>query len=106
METPDHQIMQDFDDVSAAWSGSSGNARDGERGSMDKFMEHREKMRCFFQHHITWRVVWTSPIDEMLPYDIRHGLVETGGTTDAIDEGDWVLLLPLRRVTRSHLVPN
>ena len=106
METPDHEIMQDFDDMSAAWSGSNGSARDGEGGSMDMFMEHREKMRCFLQHHITWRVVWTSPIDEMLPYDIRHGLVETGGTTDAIDEDDWVLLLPLRRVTRRHLILN
>ena len=106
METPDNEIMQDFDDVSAAWSGSSGSARDSEGGWMDKFMEHHEKMRCFLQHHVTWRAVWTSPIDEMLPYDIRHGLTETGGTTDAIDEGDWVLLLPLRWITRSHLVPN
>ena len=98
--------MQDFDDVSAAWSDSSGSTGDSEGGWMDKFMEHREKMRCFLQYHITWRAVWNSPISEMLPYDIRHGLTETGGTTDSIDEGDWMILLPLRRVTRSHLIPN
>ena len=92
--------------MSAARNGSSGSARDGEGGWMDKFMEHHEQMRCFLRYHLTWRAVWSSPIDEMLPYDIRHGLVETGGTTDAIDEGDWVLLLPLRRVTKQHFVLN
>ena len=92
--------------MSAARNGFDGSARDGESGWMDKFMEHHEQMRCFLRYHLTWRAVWTSPIDEMLQYDIRHGLVETGGTTDAIDEGDWVLLLPLRRVTRRHFVLN
>lgn len=98
--------MQGFDDMVAAWSGSDDSARNGEGGRIDSFMEHREQMRCFLQYHITWRVVWASPINEMLPYDIRHGLVETGGTADAIDETDWELLLPLRRVTRRHVVPN
>ena len=98
--------MQGFDDIGAARSDSSGDAHDGEDSWMDKFMAHHEQMRNFLRHHVTWRLVWTSPIDEMLPYDIRHGLMETGGTTDVIDENDWVLLLPLRRVTRRHFVPN
>lgn len=98
--------MQGFDDMSAARNGFDGGTHDGEGGWIDKFMEHREQMRYFLQYHIAWRVVWNSPIDEMLLYDIRHGLVETGGTTDAIDEDDWVLLLPLRRVTRRHFVLN
>jgi hypothetical protein len=98
--------MQGFDDMNAARSDSSGNTRDGEGGWMDSFMRHRERMRYFLRYHIAWRVVWTSPIDEMLPYDIRHGLTETGGTTDVIDENDWVLLLPLRRVTRRHFIFN
>jgi len=92
--------------MSTARSDFDAGARDGEGGWADKFMEHREQMRCFLQFHITWRVVWLSPIAEMLPYEIRHSVVETGGTTDAIDEDDWMLLLPLRRVTRRHFVLN
>jgi hypothetical protein len=42
----------------------------------------------------------------MLPYDIRHALAETGGKAAVIDETDWALLLPLRRVTARHIVPN
>lgn len=92
--------------MSAARHSYSGSARDGEDGWMGDFMEHHEQMRGFLRYHLTWRAIYVSPIEEMLPYDIRHGLVETGGTIDSIDEGDWVLLLPLRRVTRRHLILN
>ena len=98
--------MLGFDDMSAARNDFDGGARDGESGWMDRFMEHHEQMRCFLQYHIAWRVVWTSPINEMLTYDVRHSLVETGGMTDTMDETDWVLLLPLRTVTRRNFVPN
>jgi hypothetical protein len=95
-----------FDDMSAVLGGPDGNARDSEGSRVDRFTEHCEKMRFFLQYHTAWRTVWPPPIDEMLPYDIRHGLVETGGVFDAIDGSDWVLLLPLRRVTRRHVVLN
>ena len=98
--------MQSFDDTNAARSGFNGSTGGGEGSWMDSFIEHCEQMRYFLQYHVTWRVVWTSPIIEMMKYDVRHGLVETGGTADAIDETDWILLLPLRRVTRRHFVPN
>ena len=98
--------MQGFDDIDAVRKDSGDNTRGGEGDWMDSFMKHREQMRCFLRYHVTWRAVWTSPIDEMLPYDIQHGLTETGGTTDSIDENDWVLLLPLRRVARRHFVFN
>jgi hypothetical protein len=92
--------------MSAAQSGSDSGARDVEDGRIDSFRKHCEQMRCFLQYHVACRAVWASPADGMLPYDIRHALVETGGKADAIDETDWVLLLPLRRVTRRHIVPN
>jgi hypothetical protein len=63
-------------------------------------------MRCFLDYHIAWRTVWPPQIDEMLLYDIRHGLAETGGVFDAVDGSDWALLLPLRRVTRRYIVLN
>ncbi|HEY40296.1 MAG TPA: hypothetical protein G4O18_00355 [Dehalococcoidia bacterium] len=92
--------------MSVVWGGSDGGARFGERSQIDRFIEHSERMRSFLRYHVNWRAVWTSPIDKMLPYDIRHGLAETGGIFDAIDGSDWELLLPLRRVTRRHIVLN
>jgi len=92
--------------MSVARSGFDSGAHDEESTWIDKFMEHREQIQYFLQYHIAWRVVWSSPIDDMLPYDVRHGLVDTGGTTAVIDEDDWVLLLPLRRITRRHFVIN
>jgi hypothetical protein len=92
--------------MSAAQSGSDSGARNVEDGWMDRFMKHCEQMRCFLQYHVAWRVFWDSPIDRMLPYDIRHALAETGGKAAVIDETDWALLLPLRRVTARHIVPN
>ena len=95
-----------FDVMSAVLGGSDGSERREEVSRIDRFMEHCEKMRCFLQYHISWRTVLTPQIDEMLPYDIRHGLLETGGVFDAIDEADWALLLQLRRVTGRHVVLN
>jgi hypothetical protein len=92
--------------MSAVRGGSDGSTRNDEGSRLDKFIEHCEKMRCFIQYHVAWRTVWTPPIDEMLPYDVRYGLEETGGAFDAIDGSDWALLLPLRRVARRYIVLN
>ncbi len=92
--------------MSAAQSGSDSGARNVEGDWMDRFVKHCEQMRCFLQYHVAWRGLWASPVDRMIPYDIRHGLVETGGKASVNDESDWTLLLPLRRVTKRHIVPN
>ena len=92
--------------MSTPQNGPDNGARNVEDGWMDSFIKHREQMRCFLQYHVTPRMVWASAIDTMLPYDIRHTLTDTGGRVDIIDETDWALLLPLRRVTRKHIVPN
>ena len=73
---------------------------------MEGLIEHCEGMKCFLQYHVTWRVARTSPIDEMLLYDVRHGLTETGGTFNVIDRTDLLFFLPLREVTRRQIIPN
>ena len=73
---------------------------------MDSFIAHCEQMQRFLRSHIAWRAVWTAPIDEMLIYDVRYSLLETGGMAKTVDGTDWMLLLPLCRVTRRHFVSN
>ncbi len=92
--------------MSAARGSSDGGVSNDWGGWMEGLIEHCEGMRCFLQYHITWQGARTSPIDEMLLYDVRHGLSETGGTFNVIDGAEWLLLLPLRTVTRRQIVPN
>ena len=92
--------------MSAAQNGYDSGARDVEDDWMNSFMNHCEQMRCFLQYHVAWRGLWASSVDRMSHYDVRHTLTETGGKADVIDETDWALLLPLRRVTMRHVVPN
>ena len=70
------------------------------------FSEHCEYMKCFLQHHNAWRLSRTFPMEKMLPYDVRHGLVEAGGSSEIISEADWCLLLPLRKITRKLIITN
>jgi len=72
---------------------------------MEGLTEHCETMKCFLQHHNNRPVTRTTPIDEMLLYDVRHSLAETGGT-GVIDEGDLLFLVPMRVVTRRRIAPN
>ncbi|UCB42150.1 MAG: hypothetical protein JSV77_06675 [Dehalococcoidales bacterium] len=92
--------------MSAARGSWDGGVSSDWSGWMEGLIEHCKGMRCFLRYHITWQVARTSPIDEMLLYDVRHGLPETGGTVNAFDEIDWLLLLPLRAVTRRQIVSN
>jgi hypothetical protein len=92
--------------MSTARGSSNGGVSNDWSGWMEGLAEHCEDMRCFLQCHTTWQEARTSPIDEMLPYDVRHGLSETGGTFNVTDETDWLLLFPLRTVTRRQVVPN
>jgi hypothetical protein len=93
--------------MSAARGSSDGGVSNDWNGWMEGLIEHCEDMRCFLQyHHATGQGARTSPIDEMLLYDVRHGLSETGGTFNVIDETEWLFLLSLRMVTRRQIVPN
>ena len=75
-------------------------------GEMEGFIEHCECMNDFLRHHDARQTGWTSPVNKMLPYDVRYGLLETGGSAEALGEADWCLLLPLREVTGRQVVPN
>ncbi|HEY31796.1 MAG TPA: hypothetical protein G4O10_01675 [Dehalococcoidia bacterium] len=92
--------------MNAAWDSWDGSVSNNWRGWLEGLIEHYEGMRCFLQYHIRWQMARLSPIDEMLIYDVRHGLIETGGTANVIDETDWLFLLPLREVTRRQIVIN
>ena len=78
----------------------------GEDVCRDPFSQHAERMRDFLRSHLTLLIVRTTPLAGMVPYDVRHNLVETGGSVDTIDKGDWPLLVPLREVTGRQVVPN
>ena len=92
--------------MSIIWGNYESEASSDNDSWMRGFSEHCEYMKCFLQYHSAWRLARTSPMEKMLPYDVRHGLVEAGGSAEIIDETDWLLVLPLRRVTRRQFVPN
>jgi len=91
--------------MSSARGSSDGGVSNDWNGWMEAFTEHCENMKCFLKHHDNWPVPRTSPINEMLFYDIRHGLTETGGT-GVIGESDLLFLVPIRVVTRRRIAPN
>ena len=92
--------------MSAVWGSLDGGVRDDGSGWIEAFIDHCEFMRGFRHYHGNWQVKQTSLSGKMLPYDVRYSLSETGGSEEALDETEWQLILPLRRVTGRQVALN
>ena len=78
---------------------NEGNGFCGKRDAEDAFLEHARRMKRFFRSHPTMLVVRIVRVHQMVPYDARHSLVETGGSAGVVDSADWPILAPLRALT-------
>ncbi len=86
--------------------GRSDEFASGESSRRDDFLEHIDRMRRFLTSHRSIVVVRITTSDKLVPYSVRCGLPETGGTAEAIEETDWLFLAPLREVTGRQVVLN
>lgn len=70
------------------------------------FFEHKEKMRLFRTSHINLNDAGKEFFETMVPYNIRHNLVETGGNIIFEDEQYWLTLVPVNEVTGRRFLRN
>ena len=72
----------------------------------ESFMEHKEKMKLFRTSHTNLNDAARDYFNAMVSYNIRHNLVEKGGTAIFEDEYFWMTLVPVNEVTGRQFLRN
>ena len=92
--------------MASPWEQFSDPGRRDESGEMESFLKHIEHMRRFFEAHEVVVTIQVVPVQELCAYDAGHARVDGGGTSEVLEEGDWMFLVPLRGVCERQIVAN
>ncbi len=92
--------------MASPWPQSNDPDRRDESGEMESFLRHIEHMRRFFEAHEVVVTIQVVPVQELAAYDASHARIDGGGTHEAMDDDDWMLLVPLRGVSERQVVAN